>query len=49
MDFFDAHLHQDVLNIVKDSLLIFQTAVDLVRTPPERRIQTLFLKRKILV
>ena len=28
-DFFDAHLHQDVLNIVKDSLLIFQTAVDL--------------------
>ena len=29
MDFFDAHLHQDVLNIVRDSLLIFQTAVDL--------------------
>ena len=28
-EFFDAHLHQDVLNIVKDSLLIFQTAVDL--------------------
>ena len=29
MDFFDAHLHQDVLNIVRDALLIFQTAVDL--------------------
>ena len=28
-DSFDAHLHQDVLNIVKDSLLIFQTAVGL--------------------
>jgi hypothetical protein len=29
MDFFDDHTHRDVLNIIRDALLVFQTAVDL--------------------
>ena len=48
MEFFDAHLHQDVLNIVRDSLLIFQTAVDLfdlhaaVHDPPTAALPDVF-------
>ena len=29
MDFFDDHTHRDVLNTIRDALLVFQTAVDL--------------------